>query len=103
MSKDEIISKIQDAAWAIGWPPELAIAQLARESGNFREAVIYGPFVGSAGERGLAQFIPATWARFGSGDPYSPDDSLAAWQYYIGYLRSLFGEDYSKILMGYHD
>lgn len=101
-SRDQLISMIQDAAWGIDFPPEIAVVQLARESANFRDDVVYGPFVGGSGERGLAQFIPGTWARFGSGDPYNPDDSLAAWQYYIGYLRGLFGEDYTKILQAYN-
>ena len=101
-SREQLIGQIQNAAWAIGFPPEIAIAQLDRESGHFREDVIYGPFVGGAGEKGLAQFVPGTWARFGSGDPYNPDDSLAAWQYYIGYLRGLFGEDYTRILQAYN-
>lgn len=101
-TRDQLISAIQDAAWGIGFPPEIAVVQLARESANFRNDVVYGPFVGGAGERGLAQFIPGTWSRFGSGDPYNPDDALAAWQYYIGYLRGLFGEDYTRILQGYN-
>lgn len=103
MDKNQIISLIQDYAWSIGFPPEIAIAQLDRESGHFRQDVIYGPFVGGAGEKGLAQFIPGTWARFGlGGNPYNPDDSLSAWAYYIGYLRGLFGEDYSRILQAYN-
>lgn len=103
MDRNQIISLIQDYAWSIGFPPEIAIAQLDRESGHFRQDVIYGPFVGGAGEKGLAQFIPGTWQRFGmGGDPYDPDASLSAWAYYIGYLRGLFGEDYTKILQAYN-
>jgi len=102
MDKNQIISLIQDYAWSIGFPPEIAIAQLDRESGHFRQDVIYGPFVGGAGEKGLAQFIPGTWARFGSGNPYDPDASLSAWAAYIEYLRGLFGEDYTKILQAYN-
>jgi len=103
MDKNQIISLIQDYAWSIGFPPEIAIAQLDRESGHFRQDVIYGPFIGGAGEKGLAQFIPGTWARFGlGGNPYDPAQSLDAWAYYIGYLRGLFGEDYTKILQAYN-
>jgi soluble lytic murein transglycosylase-like protein len=103
MNTQEIISLIQDYAWSIGFPPEIAIAQLDRESGHFRQDVIYGPFIGAAGEKGLAQFIPDTWARFGlGGNPYNPEDSLNAWAYYIGYLRGLFSEDYSRILQAYN-
>lgn len=99
---EQLISRIVDASRGIGFPESIALAQLARESANFRQDVVYGPFVGGAGEKGLAQFIPATWARFGSGNPYNPDDSLAAWQRYTEYLRGLFGDDYTKILQGYN-
>lgn len=103
MDRNYIISLIQDYAWSIGFPPEIAIAQIDRESGHFRQDVIYGPFIGAAGEKGLAQFIPGTWARFGmGGNPYDPDDALSAWAYYIGYLRGIFGEDYTKILQAYN-
>lgn len=102
MNRDQIISLIQDYAWSIGFPPEIAIAQLDRESGHFRQDVIYGPFIGGAGEKGLAQFIPGTWARFGSGNPYDPNSSLMAWANYVGYLRGLFGDDYTKILQAYN-
>lgn len=102
-SREQLLEAITNAAWSIQFPPQIAIAQLARESANFRNDVVYGPFVGGAGERGLAQFIPGTWARFGlGGDPYNPDDSLEAWKYYIGYLRGLFGEDYTLILQAYN-
>jgi len=103
MTKTELQNLVIDYAQGIGFPPQIAVAQMVRESDNFRSDVVYGPFVGRAGERGLAQFIPGTWQQFGlGGDPYNPVDSLNAWAYYIGYLRGLFGEDYTKILQAYN-
>lgn len=104
-SRDQLIERIRQAARSIGFPEAVAIAQLARESANFRDDVVYGPFVGSSGERGLAQFIPGTWARFGSGmhqTAYDPDASLAAWAAYTSYLMRLFNGDLTKVLQGYN-
>lgn len=104
-SREQLIDRIRQTARSIGFPEQVAIAQLARESANFRDDVVYGPFVGGSGERGLAQFIPGTWARFGAGmhqTAYDPDASLAAWASYTTYLSSLFGGDLVKILQGYN-
>lgn len=104
-SREQLIDRIRQTAQSIGFPEQVAIAQLARESANFRDDVVYGPFVGGSGERGLAQFIPGTWARFGAGmhqNAYDPDASLAAWANYTAYLTSLFGGDLVKILQAYN-
>jgi len=104
-SREQLIDRIRQAARSIGFPEAVAIAQLARESANFRDDVVYGPFVGSSGERGLTQFIPGTWARFGSGmhqTAYDPDASLAAWAAYTSYLTRLFNGDLEKVLQGYN-
>lgn len=104
-SRDQLIERIQQAAAAAGINPAVAVAQLRRESANFRSDVVYGPFVGAAGERGLAQFTPGTWARFGSGahtNAYDLDASIAAYLNYMGYLLRLFSGDYAKALTGYN-
>lgn len=104
-SREQLIDRIRQAAQSIGFPEAVAIAQLARESGNFRDDVVYGPFVGRDGERGVAQFIPGTWARFGQGmhqTAYDPDASLAAWAAYTSYLIRLFNGDLTKVLQGYN-
>ncbi len=104
-SREQLIDRIRQAARFIGFPEAVAIAQLARESGNFRDDVVYGPFVGRDGERGLAQFIPGTWARFGQGmhqTAYDPDASIAAWAAYTSYLMRLFNGDLTKVLQGYN-
>ena len=104
-SREQLIDRIRQAARSIGFPEAVAIAQLARESGNFRDDVVYGPFVGRDGERGVAQFIPGTWARFGQGmhqTAYDPNASLAAWAAYTNYLMRLFNGDLTKVLQGYN-
>lgn len=104
-SREQLIERIRQAARSIGFPEAVAVAQLARESANFRADVVYGPFVGGSGERGLAQFIPGTWARFGQGmhqTAYDPDASLAAWAAYTSYLMSLFNGDLTKALQAYN-
>lgn len=104
-SREQLIDRIRQTANGIGFPPNVAVAQLARESANFKDSVVYGPTVGGSGEKGLAQFMPRTWARFGSGmhdNAYDPDASLAAWAAYTTYLASLFGNDLEKILQGYN-
>lgn len=53
-----------------------------------------------AGAMGLGQFIPATWAAYGSGDPYNADDSIKAAAAYFGHLYKTFG-DYSVAAAAY--
>ena len=104
-SREQLIDRIRQAARSIGFPEAVATVQLARESDNFRDDVVYGNYVGRDGERGLAQFIPGTWARFGQGmhqTAYDPDASLAAWAAYTSYLMRLFNGDLTKVLQGYN-
>lgn len=104
-TREQLIQLIRQAAAQIGFDANVAIEQLRRESANFRDDVVYGPFVGGAGERGMSQFTPGTWARFGSGphtNAYNPEASLAAWRAYTSYLVRLFGGDYTKVLQGYN-
>lgn len=103
-TRDQLIERIRQVAAGIGFDPNVAVAQHHRES-RWRNDVIYGPFVGRDGERGVSQFTPGTWARFGSGphtNAYDPDASLAAWSNYISYLMRLFNGDYTKVLQGYN-
>lgn len=104
-SRDQLIALIQQTAASIGFPPAVAVEQLRRESANFRDDVVYGSFVGGAGERGVAQFTPGTWQRFGTGmhqNAYNPDLSLSAWAAYTSYLMGLFGGDLTKVLTSYN-
>lgn len=104
-SREQLIDRIRQTARSIGFPEQVAIVQLARESANFRDNVVYGNFVGGSGERGLAQFIPGTWARFGAGmhqNAYDPDASLAAWAAYTSYLMRMFDGDLQRVLQAYN-
>lgn len=106
MTTDEIKSLIVQRANSCGINPNIALVQLARESANFNQTVIFGKYVGGAQERGIAQFTPDTWARFGSGpqnpNAYDINLSLDAWCAYMTYLLGLFGGDMSKALQGYN-
>ncbi len=101
----QLVSRVQQVAAAAGIIPAVAVEQLRHESDNWRADVVYGPFVGGAGERGVAQFTPGTWQRFGRGahtNAYDPEQSLAAYVRYMTYLLGLFNGDYSKALTGYN-
>jgi soluble lytic murein transglycosylase-like protein len=90
-----VVSKAQQ----FGINPNIALAQIERESGFNPRAV------GGSGERGLAQFMPGTWARFGSGsfdNAFDPEMNLNAWGGYMTYLLGLFGGDYASALAGYN-
>lgn len=80
---EQLIGRIYAVADQYGIDRAVAYAQLKRESANFRADVVYGDFVGGDGERGVAQFIPSTWASVMPGvshtAAYDPDISLTAW------------------------
>lgn len=103
-SPAQLIARIQQATASAGLNPAVAVAQARRESG-FKDAVVYGPATGGDGERGVFQFMPATWARFGNGphtNAYDPDKSITAYVNYMSYLLRLFNGDYAKALTGYN-
>lgn len=105
MTTDELKQLVVSKASQYGINPGIALAQISRESANFRTDVVFGPFVGGSGERGMSQFTPATWARFGSGphtNAYDPVLSMDAWGNYMVYLMGLFSGDYLKALTGYN-
>lgn len=100
-TRAQLIALVEGYAASYGIDPAIAVAQIERESG-WRADVVYGPFVGAAGERGIAQFIPGTWAQWGSGNPYNPDDSMRAWGEFMTYLRAKYRGDYWKTLAAYN-
>lgn len=105
MTTEELKQLVVSKANQYGVNPNIALAQISRESANFRPDVVFGPFVGGAGERGMSQFTPGTWARFGSGphtNAYIPEMAMDAWGKYMAYLLGLFSGDYLKALMGYN-
>lgn len=99
MTTEEIKQLVVSKANQYGINPGIAFAQIQRESGFNPRAV------GSSGERGLGQFMPGTWARFGSGsfdNAFDPVMNLDAWGNYMIYLMALFNGDYLKALTGYN-
>jgi len=99
MTPDEIKALVIQKANQYGINPNIALAQIDRESHFNPNAV------GSSGERGLAQFMPATWARFSSApfdQAFDPETNLNAWGAYMTYLLGLFGGDYQYSLIGYN-
>jgi len=90
-----------DYAYGCQINPNLALAQINRESGFNPGAV------GSSGERGLAQFMPGTWQRFapqgiGFDQAFDVDYNLSAWCSYMAYLSGLFSGDMRKVLIAYN-
>ncbi|MGQ1837762.1 lytic transglycosylase domain-containing protein [Kocuria turfanensis] len=73
------------AAEFSGLPPQIVAAQLDVESRWDPGAV------SPAGARGLAQFMPRTWARYGRGDPFDPRDAIRAQGRYLKDLRRMVG------------
>lgn len=99
MTTEEIQNLVISKANEYGINPGIALAQIQRESGFIPTRV------GSSGERGLGQFMKATWDRFGSGsfdNAFDPIANLDAWGNYMVYLMGLFSGDYLKALMGYN-
>ena len=104
LTTEQLQQLVVDKANQYGINPQIALAQISRESG-FRPDVVYGPFVGAAGERGLSQFTPATWATYGSGphtNAYDPVMAMDAWGNYMAALMGMFSGDYVKALMAYN-
>lgn len=91
------VGKLDPATVPNGWAPLIEAA--AKESGvpapvlaaQIETESDWRPDVRSpAGARGLTQFMPETWATFGQGgDPYDPEDAIAAQGRYMGYLLDL--------------
>lgn len=89
-------SYVDDAAKKLGVPPALVAAQINMESGWNPGAV------SSAGAQGIAQFMPGTFAAYGSGSPFNVDDAFRA---YVNYMRTLlnsFGGDTREALAAYN-
>lgn len=99
MTTEEIKQLVVSKANQYGINPNIALAQIQRESSFNPRAV------GSSGERGLGQFMKATWDRFGNGsfdNAFDPVMNLDAWGNYMAYLMGLFGGNYLKALIGYN-
>lgn len=93
---EQIKGLITSAASRYSINPQIAIRQAQQESGFNPNAV------SSAGAQGLFQFMPATWAMYGSGSPFDPVAACEAWGKYMSHLLAIFGGDYRLALAGYH-
>ncbi|MFI7483566.1 lytic transglycosylase domain-containing protein [Kocuria sp. M1R5S2] len=71
------------AAEFSGLPAPIVAAQLDVESRWDPRAV------SPAGARGLAQFVPRTWERYGRGDPFDPERAIRAQGAYLKDLRRM--------------
>ena len=68
-------------------PWEWLAGQGWKESAGFQSRYVYGPDEGGAGERGVAQFMAATWDEWGRGeDPWDPNAAIAAQGRYMEWL-----------------
>lgn len=102
---DELKQLVMDSANGCGLDPLVALVQMDRESAHFAPSVVYGPSTGTSGEKGMAQFMPDTWKRFGSGqhnNAYDPIESMNAYCGYMLFLLNRFGWNYEKALQGYN-
>lgn len=76
---------IEAAAAEAGIPTAIVAAQIDTESGFDENAE------SPVGARGIAQFMPATWAHYGEGDINNGHDSIAALGRYMADLRNEVG------------
>lgn len=95
-TKAQLIELVQATARRFGIDEKVAVAQINQESG-FNPAARSG-----AGARGIAQFMPATAARFGLTNPNDPVAAMTAWGKYMSFLLNRYNGDYSKALAGYN-
>lgn len=86
---------IQGAATKYGLDPNLLTRQLAQESG------FHAGQVSPAGAAGIAQFMPATAARYGV-DVNSPASSIEGQAHYMSDLSRMFGGNTGLALAGYN-
>lgn len=99
----EYVQDVQDAARVSGLPAAIIAAQIRAESNWNPKAVSH------AGARGIAQFMPGTWAGYGGGkDPFDPHAGIAAQGKYMAELYSqakasgLKGDPVDLALAGYN-
>ena len=74
----------------------IALKQLKAESNFNRKAK------SAAGAMGIAQFMPATWAEYGEGDPYNVEDSVRAYIRFNQMLGKKFRNRPDIILSAYN-
>lgn len=94
-TKEQLKALVVQTARRFGIDEKVALAQISQESGFNPKAR------SSVGAVGIAQFMPATAARFGV-NVNSVESSLDGWGKYMSFLLKRYNGDYSKALAGYN-
>jgi len=93
--------------------PALLAGQLHQESMGFKQSVIDGDLDSPAGAKGMAQFMDATWARYGIDankdgrkNKYDPEDAIPSAAVYdckvASYVKNVTGSKSSNMLAAYN-
>ena len=95
-TKDQLQALVANTAAQFGIDQRIALAQVQAESAWNPNAV------SPAGAQGLFQFMPGTWATWGSGSPFNPDDAAPAYGRYFSHILNMYGWNYGYALAGYN-
>jgi hypothetical protein len=87
---------VRNEAASCGIDPDIAVEQIRNESRFHCDAT------SPAGALGLTQFMPATWAEWGAGDPCDCWQSLGAWCGYMQWCLDQAGGSYYNALKMYN-
>lgn len=94
------LSAIHAAEDRNGVPRELLTRLLYQES-RFRDDIINGTTRSSTGAAGIAQFMPATAARYGI-DPLQPFQAIDGAARYLADIARMFGGDWGAAVASYN-
>lgn len=92
----QYVADVNAAAAKTGLPAAVVAAQINDESG-FQPGVSSG-----AGAEGIAQFLPSTFASYGTGSPFNVTDAFNAYANYMSALLKQFGGNISDALAAYN-
>ena len=95
-TKSELVELVRQTARQYGIDEGVALAQIQAESSWNPNAV------SESGAQGLFQFMPQTWATWGSGSPFDPYAAAPAWANYFTYILNLYGWNYGYALAAYN-
>lgn len=87
---------VDQAAKTTGLPVAVVAAQINDES-SFNPNAVSG-----AGAQGIAQFMPGTWASYGTGSPFNAANAFVAYAKYMGALLKQENGDVRKALAAYN-
>jgi len=95
-TREQLQALVIQTAAQFGIDAGIALAQVQSESAWNPNAV------SPAGAQGLFQFMPGTWATWGNGSPFNPDDAVIAWGRYFSHILNMYGWNYGYALAGYN-